>query len=217
MTDGKITVSLADAVYEQVERDILTGVYRRGDVLTELRLSDQLHVSRTPVREALRRLEQDDLVECQGKSIVVMGVTHQDLLDILEIRLRLEGLATAMCCRRITPQELTTLDEIVTMQDFYVSRNLPDRIQESDSLFHQTIYAACGSRMFEKQLTNLHKRLVRYRKLSVSNKHRAQESTDEHKEIFQALADGDAERAEALAVRHVERARDNILHAEASQ
>ena len=217
MTDGKITVSLADAVYEQVERDILTGVYRRGDVLTELRLSDQLHVSRTPVREALRRLEQDDLVECQGKSIVVMGVTHQDLLDILEIRLRLEGLATAMCCRRITPQELTTLDEIVTMQDLYVSRNLPDRIQESDSLFHQTIYAACGSRMFEKQLTNLHKRLVRYRKLSVSNKHRAQESTDEHKEIFQALADGDAERAEALAVRHVERARDNILHAEASQ
>lgn len=149
MTDGKITVSLADAVYEQVERDILTGVYRRGDVLTELRLSDQLHVSRTPVREALRRLEQDDLVECQGKSIVVMGVTHQDLLDILEIRLRLEGLATAMCCRRITPQELTALDEIVTMQDFYVSRNLPDRIQESDSLFHQTIYAACGSRMFE--------------------------------------------------------------------
>lgn len=217
MTDGKITVSLADAVYEQVERDILTGVYRRGDVLTELRLSDQLHVSRTPVREALRRLEQDDLVECQGKSIVVMGVTHQDLLDILEIRLRLEGLATAMCCRRITPQELTTLDEIVTMQDFYVSRNLPDRIQESDSLFHQTIYAACGSRMFEKQLTNLHKRLVRYRKLSVSNKHRAQESTGEHKEIFQALADGDVERAEALAVRHVEQARDNILHAEAAQ
>ena len=146
-----------------------------------------------------------------------MGVTHQDLLDILEIRLRLEGLATAMCCRRITPQELTALDEIVTMQDFYVSRNLPDRIQESDSLFHQTIYAACGSRMFEKQLTNLHKRLVRYRKLSVSNKHRAQESTGEHKEIFQALADGDAERAEALAVRHVERTRDNILHAEAAQ
>lgn len=217
MTDGKMTVSLADVVYEQVERDILTGVYRRGDVLTELRLSDQLHVSRTPIREALRRLEQDDLVEYRGKSIVVMGVTHQDLLDILEIRLRLEGLATAMCCRRITPRELTALDEIVTMQDFYVSRDLPDRIQESDSRFHQTIYAACGSRVFEKQLTGLHKRLVRYRKLSVSNKHRALESTGEHKEIFQALAAGDAERAEALAVRHVERARDNILHAEAGQ
>ena len=77
--------------------------------------------------------------------------------------------------------------------------------------------AACGSRMLEKQLTNIHKRLVRYRKLSVSNKRRAQQSTEEHKEIFQALSDRDAALAETLALRHVERARDNILHAEAAQ
>ena len=62
MAEGKITTSLADVVYEQVEHDILTGAYKRGDILTELKLSDRLHVSRTPVREALRRLEQDDLV-----------------------------------------------------------------------------------------------------------------------------------------------------------
>ena len=217
MNEGKVTTSLADVVYEQVERDILTGVYKRGDVLTELKLSQRLHVSRTPVREALRRLEQDDLVECQGKSIVVMGVTHQDLLDLLEIRLRLEGMVTARCCQRITPEELTALDEIVTLQDFYVSRGLPEKIQESDGLFHRTIYAACGSRMLEKQLTNIHKRLVRYRKLSVSNRTRAQQSTEEHKEIFQALVNHDADRAEALAIRHVELARDNILHAEAAQ
>ena len=217
MNEGKVTTSLADVVYEQVERDILTGVYKRGDVLTELKLSQRLHVSRTPVREALRRLEQDDLVECQGKSIVVMGVTHQDLLDLLEIRLRLEGMVTARCCQRITPQELTALDEIVTLQDFYVSRGLPEKIQESDGLFHRTIYAACGSRMLEKQLTNIHKRLLRYRKLSVSNRTRAQQSTEEHKEIFQALASHDAARAEALAIRHVALARDNILRAEAAQ
>ena len=100
MAEGKVT-SLADIVYERVEEDILTGAYQRGDVLTELKLSEKLNVSRTPVREALRRLEQDDLVESRGKTIVVVGVTHQDLLDMLEIRLRLEGLATAMCCQRI--------------------------------------------------------------------------------------------------------------------
>lgn len=217
MNEGKVTTSLADVVYEQVEQDILTGVYKRGDVLTELKLSQRLQVSRTPVREALRRLEQDDLVECQGKSIVVMGVTHQDLLDLLEIRLRLEGMVTARCCQRITSEELTALDEIITLQDFYVSRSLPEKIQESDGLFHRTIYAACGSRMLEKQLTNIHKRLVRYRKLSVSNRARAQQSTEEHKEIFRALASHDATLSEALAIRHVERARDNILHAEAAQ
>ena len=217
MNEGKITISLADVVYEQVEQDILTGVYKRGDVLTELKLSQRLQVSRTPVREALRRLEQDDLVECQGKSIVVMGVTHQDLLDLLEIRLRLEGMVTARCCQRITAEELTALDETITLQDFYVSRGLPEKIQESDGLFHRTIYAACGSRMLEKQLTNIHKRLVRYRKLSVSNRIRAQQSTEEHKEIFQALVNHDVVQAEALAIRHVELARDNILHAEAAQ
>ena len=217
MNEGKVTTSLADVVYEQVERDILTGVYKRGDVLTELKLSQRLQVSRTPVREALRRLEQDDLVECQGKSIVVMGVTHQDLLDLLEIRLRLEGMVTARCCQRITPEVLTALDEIITLQDFYVSRNLPEKIQESDGAFHRIIYAACGSRMLEKQLTSIHKRLLRYRKLSVSNRIRAKESTAEHKEIFQALVSRDAALSEALAIRHVERARDNILHAEAAQ
>ena len=71
--------------------------------------------------------------------------------------------------------------------------------------------------MLEKQLTNIHKRLVRYRKLSVSNRTRALQSTEEHKEIFQALTNHDVALSEALALRHVERARDNILHAEAKQ
>ena len=211
MTVNKVT-SLADIVYEQVERDILGGVYHRGDTLTELRLSEQLKVSRTPVREALRRLEQDDLVESRGKSIVVVGITSEDLMDILEIRSRLEGLATAKCCQRLTRQGLEELDEIITLQEFYVSRGMTDKILESDSRFHETIYAACGSRTFEKQLTALHKKLQRYRKMSVSINTRAVASAAEHRGIFQALAAGNAALAEELAVRHVEMARANILN-----
>lgn len=210
MTVNRVT-SLADIVYEQVERDILSGVYQRGDSLTELRLSEQLKVSRTPVREALRRLEQDDLVESRGKSIVVVGITADDLMDILEMRSLLEGTATAKCCRRITAEELAELDEIITLQEFYVSRNMTDRILESDSHFHEALYAACGSRTFEKQLTALHKKLQRYRKMSVSVSTRARASTAEHRGIFQALTAGDAARAEELAFQHVEMARANIL------
>lgn len=209
-TEGRVT-SLADVVYEQVERDILTGVYQRGDVLTELRLSQQLEVSRTPVREALRRLEQDDLLESRGKGSVVVGVTHQDLLDILEIRLLLEGPATVKCCERITAEELVALDEIVTLQEFYVSRDLPDKIRETDSRFHMAIYAACGSRVFEKQLTGLLKRLVRHRQLSVTNTVRARASAAEHRAILGALQAHDPALAERLMLEHLERARANIL------
>lgn len=210
MTVNRV-ISLADIVYEQVERDILSGVYQRGDSLTELRLSEQLKVSRTPVREALRRLEQDDLVESRGKSIVVVGITADDLMDILEIRSRLEGVATAKCCRRITPEELTDLDEIITLQEFYVSRNMTDKVLESDSRFHEAVYAACGSRTFEKQLTALHKKLQQYRKMSVAINTRAKASAAEHRDIFQALTAGNADLAEELAFRHVEKARENIL------
>jgi len=211
MTVNKVT-SLADIVYAQVERDILSGVYQRGDTLTELRLSEQLNVSRTPVREALRRLEQDDLVESRGKSIVVVGITSEDLMDILEMRSRLEGLATAKCCSRITKDELAELDEIITLQEFYVSRGMADKVLESDSRFHETIYAACGSRTYEKQLTSLHKKLQRYRKMSVSINTRAVASAAEHRDIFEALSAGDALRAEELAFKHVEMARTHILN-----
>ena len=213
MPEGKVT-SLADIVFSQVEHDILTGVYQRGDLLTELKLSEKLHVSRTPIREALRRLEQEDLVENHGKSCVVVGVTRRDLLDLLEIRIRLEGLATAMCCENITQEQLVALDEIVTLQEFYVDRGLTDRVLEYDSRFHLAIYSACGSRVFEKQLTMLLKRLMRHRKLSVSNITRAQYSTAEHRAIFNALAARDAKQVEALTTQHVERARTNILNNE---
>lgn len=213
MSEGKVT-SLADIVFSQVERDILTGVYQRGDVLTELKLSEKLHVSRTPVREALRRLEQEDLVENQGKSSVVVGITRRDLLDMFEIRMRLEGLATAMCCENITQDQLVMLDEIVTLQEFYVDRGLTDRILDSDSRFHMAIYSACGSRVFEKQLTSLLKRLLRHRKVSVSNIERAVKSTAEHRAIFNALAARDAKMVEELTIQHVERARANILNNE---
>ena len=211
----KIT-SLADIVYEQVERDILSGAYQRGDTLTELKLSEQMQVSRTPVREALRRLEQDDLVESRGKSIVVVGITQEDLIDLLEIRSRLEGLATARCCKRITKEELDELDEIVMLQEFYVSRELPDKIVESDSRFHEAIYAACGSRTFEKQLTALNKKLQRFRQMSVSLSVRAKASVAEHRDIFNALTARDAGRAEELAVLHVDRVRTNILQTAAN-
>ena len=94
------TISLATQVFEKLEEDIITGVYPRGEILTELKLVEQLGVSRTPIREALRRLEQERLIAESGKGSVVLGITLEDLVDIMDIRQRIEGLA-AYTRRRI--------------------------------------------------------------------------------------------------------------------
>ena len=85
---GFKTVSLADQVFEKLESDIISGVYPRGEILTELKLVEQLGVSRTPIREALRRLEQERLIQEVGKGSLVLGITLDDLVDIMNIRYR---------------------------------------------------------------------------------------------------------------------------------
>ena len=94
------TISLADQVFERLEGEILGGKYQPGELLTEARLTEDLGVSRTPVREALRRLEQEHIVELSSKGILVLGVTEKDICDIYAIRLRIEGMAAAAAAKR---------------------------------------------------------------------------------------------------------------------
>ena len=96
------TVSLADQVFEKLEDDIITGVYPRGEILTELKLVEQLGVSRTPIREALRRLEQERLIRDCSKGSLVLGITAEDLEDIMNIRQRIEGLSAYYATENLT-------------------------------------------------------------------------------------------------------------------
>ena len=98
------TASLADQVFDKLEDDIVYGVYKRGEILTELKLAENLGVSRTPIREALRRLEQERLIEDTGKGSVVLGITKDDLLDIMDIRQSIEGLAAFYATINITQE-----------------------------------------------------------------------------------------------------------------
>ena len=92
-------VSLADQVFERMEADILSGKYERGEVLTEMKLCADMGVSRTPIREAAHRLAQEHLVLMTTKGITVLGVTDKDLVDIYDIRMRLEGMAAALAAK----------------------------------------------------------------------------------------------------------------------
>lgn len=210
MTEHK-SVSLADCVFERLENDILSGKYAYGEVLTEARLAEELEVSRTPIREAIRRLEQENILHLTGKGLVVQGITPEDIADILEIRLCIEGKAARRAAVHMTSEQKKKLKEAVELQEFYVSKADADRVQWQDHEFHEMIYAGCGSVTLQSTLIPLHRKALKFRRASVEKRSRALDSVREHEEICNAIAAGDGDAAERLMIGHIEGAAKSIL------
>lgn len=214
MRDHK-TISIADQIFEQLQNEILSGKYKKGEILSEAKLSEELGVSRTPVREAVRRLEQDHILDETSRGLVVVGISTEDMLDMYDIRIQLEGQAAARAAQNITEEQLAELQEVVDLQKFYTEKpgDSPmrsDNIRDMDSKFHELIYEASGSVVYHDTLTNIHKKMLKYRKASVSDKSRAQHSLEEHAAILDALRAHEPELARSRIVKHAINARDNI-------
>ncbi len=205
------TVSLADQVFEHIETDILLGKYQRGEILTESRLSSELGVSRTPIREALRRLLQENLIEESGKGSVVIGITEDDLADIFLVRSKLESLAVEIAVAKATNEDIEKLKEVVELQEFYATKQDADHIKSMDNKFHEMLYRIGGSTIFYEILVPLHKKIQKYRKASVESRSRATASVKEHREIYEAIAERRAEKASRLALEHINNAYMHIL------
>ena len=205
--------SLADQVFDRLERDILTGTYPRGTVLTETRLCEELGVSRTPIREALRRLEQEHIIESHGKGLRVLGITPVDAEYIYEIRARIEGLAAAACARHITDEQIGEMGDIVDLQQFYADKQDSEKVKYYDSLFHEAVYRYSGSTVLYDTLVPLHRKIQKFRKASVESGGRAHASTGEHRKVFEAIAARDAAGAEAAMLEHISHAQKFLLNA----
>jgi len=205
------TSSLADQVFERLETDIIRGVYARGEILTELKLVEQLGVSRTPIREALRRLEQERLIEETGKGSRVLGITADDLLDIMNIRLNVEGLATYYATVNMTEEGLRQLEHVVDLQEFYYSKQDAEHIRVMDDQFHELICVLSKRTVIADTLTPLHRKTQRYRKASIENKNRTEAVLREHRAIFEAMKAGNAELAQKLTVEHIQNAKMSVM------
>lgn len=203
------SISLADQVFEKLESDIISGVYPRGEVLTELKLVEQLNVSRTPIREALRRLEQERLITDSGKGSVVLGITLEDLEDIMDIRLRCEGLAAFYAAKNRTDEDARRLKQLSELQDFYFEQGDFDHLREIDDEFHDTIYEISGRTVLMDTLRPLHRKTQRYRRRSIAS--RRLKSINEHKAICDAICARDAELAEKLICQHIENAKITMI------
>lgn len=204
-------LSLEEYVYLKLEEEILGGVHKHGASLTEMSISARLGVSRTPVRSALHRLAEEGLVEISpNRGAMVVGVTVQDLVDTYRIRTRLEGLASAMAAEKATEEERQELIDAVELAEHYMRKGDTEHLKELDTTFHSIIYQASGNRMLSKILTELHRNIKTYRKLSLSVPGRLERTTEEHREILEAILAHDAERADELTSRHVRRAMENM-------
>lgn len=206
------SISLADQIFEKLEQDILSGKYSRGEILTEMKLSEELGVSRTPIREALRRLSQERIIEEVSKGCMVLGISPADLEDIFKIRLQIEGVCVAETAKNITDEQLSELREVVEMQEFYIGKNNVDNIRLMDSRFHEYLYKFSGSNIFYDILLGLHRKTHKYRRVAVSSHSGALLSLKEHKEIFDAIAARNPALAEEVTVKHIINAKERLVN-----
>ena len=205
------SISLATQVFEKLEEDIITGIYPRGEILTELKLVEQLGVSRTPIREALRRLEQERLITDTGKGSMVLGITEEDLIDIMNIRQRIEGLAAYYATLNLTEEGRKEMAHIVDLQEFYFSKRDADHLRLVDDQFHDTICYLSKRTVITDTLIPLHRKTRRYRRISIGDWHRTEHTMQEHRAIYEAIMSGNAELACELTTKHIENAKEHML------
>ena len=204
---------LSSQVFAQLESDILSNRVQPGESLNEQKLSARLGVSRTPVREAIRMLEQTGLVEVTPhRGAVVLGISDKDLRDIYTIRMYVEGLSARWAAEHITPRQLQELTELVDLQEFYLMKGRVAQINELDSRFHEHIYQYSDSRTLSHILSELHHMIQWFRAESFQAEGRADKAVGEHRQILEALARRDGEQAERLMVAHIEKAKENIIN-----
>ncbi len=196
--------SLTTKVYNHIRDGILEGSYKIGDYLVETRLADELEVSRTPIREALKQLELEGLVQSiPNRGMLVQGISDDDLNDIYTIRLLLEGQAAWWAAQRIRPEQLDKLAETLELMEMYTRRNDVVQLARLDTEFHDVLYSAANSRMLKHVLASLHQNARRARRSSLTTPDRPHDSLQEHKAIFRALESHNALEAKAAMEKHV--------------
>lgn len=203
--------SLRAKVFKSIRQDILVGKYQRGEELTESGLAESLGVSRTPVREALRQLELEGLVELvPNKGAFVTGISDKDIQDIYEIRSRLEGLCARWAAKNITQEQLDEMEEILYLTEYHVRKEHYEQLSELDGRFHELLYEASHSRIMAHELSGFHQYVQLARKQSLKNSKRSLRSNEEHQRILEALKAHDEDLAEKLATEHILNTIDNL-------
>ncbi|WAW15001.1 GntR family transcriptional regulator [Peptostreptococcus equinus] len=203
---------LRDVVFENIRGAIMEGVLKPGERLMEIQLAEQLGVSRTPVREAIRKLELEGLViMLPRKGAYVADMSKKDLIDVLEVRLGLEGLAAYYAAERIRKDQIETLEKISEDLEKYVEQNDLENILKMDEYFHMLIFDASGNSRLKSMIISVWETVYRFRIKYMSDYNSAVNIVEEHKKLIEALKKGKGDLAEKLAREHIEKAEQFMI------
>lgn len=203
---------LRELVCENIRQAIIDGTFSPGERLMEIQLADEMGVSRTPVREAIRKLELEGfVVMIPRRGTYVADISIKDITEIYEIRISLDVLAAGLAAERITDEELATLNNYLVEIGKHVPTMNLDKIVELDTAFHDVLYNASRNERLRSIINNLREQLTGIRGRSMSAPGRMIETMDEHRALVEAIASRDVERAQRAARVHLENAEHTLM------
>lgn len=205
--DAENTQLRSDQAYAQLKQLIVRGIIPPGRRLRESELARSLGVSRTPVREALRRLAVEGLVHLRpGRTAVVSGLDPTVIRELYSVRAVLEGMAAREAARAATPPIIGLLGGIVAQMADALERGDDEQLEALNRQFHLSLARASGNRYLARLLAEMEPQIERSRFVALRDPERRTRAYEEHRAIYEAVRDRDAERAERAARTHVERA-----------
>ncbi|KAA9010125.1 GntR family transcriptional regulator [Histidinibacterium aquaticum] len=181
-----------------------TGLYKPGDRLVESELADRFGVSRTPIREALQRLETQSLLTRDGRSLIVASLDHSQLSELYVVRGELEGLAARLAARHAAPEEVRVLRDMLEADQALVSD--PDAMARANRRFHKQIHLASHNRFLVQQLDLVHRSMALLASTSIAADGRPEDTLREHAQIVSAIEAGDGEAADQALREHISKA-----------
>jgi len=203
---------LSQKVYRVLKTEIIKGSLKPGTKLLEGKIAEQMEVSRTPIREALRELAAEGFVKISpNQGVVVSNASIEDVQEVLQIRGVLEGLAARLAAKIINKEEIKELENYLKQMEYYTNKDDALAFSEMDAEFHELILGICGNNRLIQIRKNLSDQAHRYRIRSLSIPGRLKYSLKEHREIVEALKRKDVEQADRLSQKHIENVLENIL------
>jgi DNA-binding GntR family transcriptional regulator len=198
---------LRDEVYLALRRAILAGQFKPGERLVEREIAEKIGLSRSPVREAFRRLEQERLVSVTRQGVVVHSLDPVEVEELYQVRQHLESLVARLAARHLTPEHRTRLEAILDQMTAALAANDQARVVTECIRFHRTIADVAGNRRLARLVAAVGEEIQRFRSLNIQQSTRTESAVQEHRQIFAALVARDEERAAQLMTEHVAHSR----------